>query len=123
VKVAPAIVCAALLVSQAACTFGPASSDGGTTTTTTTTTTTRSLGDQCESVLSVFCQQAASCALLADLNECITGNEPMCCIGSACTATSTVSEDDVTSCEQMIMAEQCYAISITMDPTACLTSM
>jgi hypothetical protein len=118
-----AIACAALLVSQTACTIGPASGDGGTTTTTTTTTTARSLGDQCESVLSVFCQQAASCALLADLNECITGNEPMCCIGSACTATSTVSEDDVTSCEQMIMAEQCYAISITMDPTACLTSM
>ena len=39
---------------------------------------------------------------------------PLCCVGSACTATSTVSEDDVTSCEQTIMGEGCNAVSITI---------
>ncbi len=118
---APAIVTLALLLGEAACTIGPAGADGGTSGGgTTTTTTTRSLGDQCESVLTVFCQKAGSCAVLTDLSTCITGNMPLCCTGDACNAPSTVSEDDVTACEQMIMAEDCNDLVNTMNPTSCL---
>jgi hypothetical protein len=114
---------AALLLCASACTIGPAGGDGGTGGTGgTTTTPPRPLGDQCESVLSVFCQKEASCAIPVDLGQCISGDMSLCCVGSACNATSTVSEASVTACEEMIMAEDCYPVSITTDPTACLTS-
>ena len=112
-------VCAALLVGASACTIGPAGGDGGTGG---STAPPRSVGDQCQSVLSAFCQKAASCAILTDLSECMTGNMSLCCVGSACNATSTVSEASVTACEQMIMAEDCNLVVNTTEPTACLKS-
>jgi hypothetical protein len=113
---------AALLLYASACTIGPAGSDGGAGGSTTTTPP-RSLGDQCQSVLSAFCQKEESCAIPVDnLAQCISGDMSLCCVGSACNATSTVSEASVTACEEMIMAEDCYPVSITMDPTACLPS-
>ena len=117
-------VAAVLLLCASACTIGPAGGDGGTGGTGgTTTTPPRPLGDQCESVLSVFCQKEASCAIpVGNLGQCISGDMSLCCVGSACNATSTVSEASVTACEEMIMAEDCYPVSITTDPTACLTS-
>lgn len=118
----PAIVCAALLLGGAACTIGPATGDGGTTSTGTTTTAARTLGDQCESVLTAFCQKAGTCAVLASLSDCISGNMALCCVGSACDATSTVSEDTVTECEQTIMAEDCNDVVNTTNPTSCLGS-
>jgi hypothetical protein len=121
VRSAPAIVCVALLVGAAACTIGPAAGDGGTGGSTATTPA-RTVGDQCESVLSVYCQKAASCALVSDLSACLTGNMALCCVGTACNATSTVSEATVSECEQMIMTEDCYPVSITMNPTSCIVS-
>jgi hypothetical protein len=82
----------------------------------------RSLGDQCQSVLTVFCQKAASCGILVDFTECMSGNMSLCCVGSACTATSNVSEASVTACEQMIMGEDCNLVVNTSNPTACLAS-
>jgi hypothetical protein len=123
VRSAPAIVCVALLLSEASCTIGPAGADGGASGGGPTTTTTRSLGDQCESVLTVFCQMAiVSCAVGTDLSTCITEFMPLCCTGDACNAPSTVSEDDVTACEQMIMAENCNDVVNTINPTSCLAS-
>ena len=115
-------VYAALLLGTWACTIGPAAGDGGTGGTTTTTTTPRSLGDQCQSVLAAFCQKAASCAIAVDFTQCMSGNMSMCCVGSACNATSTVSEASVTACEDMIMTEDCNLVVNTGNPTACLTS-
>ncbi len=117
----PAIVCGALLLGEWACTIGPATGDGGTTGTSTTTTA-RTLGDQCESVLSAFCQKAGTCAVLTSLSDCISGNMALCCVGTACDATSTVSETTVTDCEQTIMAEDCNDVVNTTNPTSCLGS-
>lgn len=117
-----AIVCAALLLAAPACTIGPASGDGGTSGGSTTTTSARTLGDQCTSVLTTFCQKAGSCAVLTSLSDCIDGNMSLCCVGTACDATSTVSEDTVTACEQMIMAEDCNDVVNTTNPTTCLGS-
>jgi hypothetical protein len=119
------VVGAALLLGATACTIGPAAGDGGTGGGAgggTTTTGPRQLGDQCESVLTVFCQRAGSCAVLTDLSTCISGNMALCCVGSACSATSTVSEATVTACEQAIMAEDCNDVVNTTDPTSCLGS-
>lgn len=116
----PAIACAALLLCASACTIGPATGDGGAGGT--TTTPPRPLGDQCQSVLSAFCQKEASCAIPVDLGTCISSDMSLCCVGSACNATSTVSEASVTDCEAMIMAEDCNLVVNTTDPTACLTS-
>lgn len=113
-------VCVALLLGAWGCTIGPAGADGGTGST--TSTAPRSLGDQCQSVLTVFCQKAASCGLQVDFTECMSGNLSLCCVGSACNATSNVSESSVTACEQMIMAEDCNLVVNTMNPTACLAS-
>jgi hypothetical protein len=113
-------VAAALLLCASACTIGPAGGDGGTGGT--TPTPPRPLGDQCESVLSAFCQKEASCAIPVDLATCISGDKSLCCVGSACNATSTVSEASVTACEEMIMAEDCNLVVNTSNPTACLTS-
>ena len=115
-----AILHAAVLVSLAACSIGPATDDGGTPPS--TSTTPRTLGDQCQSVLSVFCQKAGSCAILANLSDCINGNLPLCCVGTACDATSTISESTVTACEQMIMAEDCNVVANETNPTSCLGS-
>jgi hypothetical protein len=115
-----AIVCAALALGPSACTIGPATGDGGTGGG--STVATRSLGDQCTSVLTAFCQKAGSCAVLTDLNDCISGNMSLCCVGAACTATSTVSEADVSSCEQSIANEDCNVLVNTTDPTSCLTT-
>jgi hypothetical protein len=122
VRTPPAIVCAAaLLLAAPACTIGPAGGDDGGTSGSPTTTT-RTLGDQCTSVLTTFCQKAGACAVLTSLSDCITGNMPLCCVGTACDATSTVSEDTVTACEQTIMAEDCNDVVNTNNPTTCLGS-
>jgi hypothetical protein len=119
------MVCAALLLSSPACTVGPAAGDGGTGGGPSTGPA-RSVSDQCQSVLSAFCQKVANCQIAAvDLSECISGNLALCCIGSACNATSTVSESTVTECEQTITAEDCNLVQETiqtMNPTACLGS-
>jgi hypothetical protein len=121
VRAALAIVCAALALGQSACTFGPAASDGGTGGGGSTESA-RTVGDQCESVLVSFCQAAATCGTLSDMSDCVNGNMDLCCVGTACNATSTVSESDVTACEQSFAAEGCYALSLTMNPTSCLSS-
>jgi hypothetical protein len=121
VRFASAIVCAALLLATPACTIGPVGGDGGTGGSPTTTSA-RTLGDQCTSVLTTFCQKAGTCAVLTSLSDCITGNMPLCCTGTACDATSTVSESTVTDCEQMIMAEDCNDVVNTNNPTTCLGS-
>ena len=119
----PAIVCAALLLCESACTIGPATGDGGTGGS--SSTPPRPLGDQCESVLTAFCQKAASCGMQVDLGQCISGNQALCCTGSACNATSTISEETVSACEQSIANEDCYTLTQMIQssaPTACLTS-
>lgn len=110
---------AALVLGVSACTIGPAGGDGGTGG---TPSAARSRGDQCQSVLTAFCQKAASCAALTSLSDCINGNMALCCIGSACTATSTVSEATVSQCEQTIMSEDCNDVVNTTNPTSCLGS-
>jgi hypothetical protein len=117
VRASPAIVCAALLVGLAACTIGPTGDDGGTST---STTPARTRGDQCLSVLSAFCQKAASCAIAVDQTECTQGNLSLCCVGTACNATSTISETTVTECSQTIMVEDCNVVQNTTNPTSCL---
>ena len=114
-----AIVCAALLAGEAACTIGPVTGDGGATS---TSTPARTRGDQCESVLSAFCQKAASCAISVDQTECVSGNLIMCCVGTGCDVVSTISEETVTACEQTIMAEDCNDVVNTTTPTSCLGS-
>ncbi len=121
-RAAPAIVCAALLVTATACTIAPGSGDGGTGGGGTATASARTLGDQCTSVLTAFCQKAGSCAVLTSLSDCISGNMALCCTGTACDATSTVSEATVTTCEQTIMAEDCNDVVNTTNPTTCLGS-
>ncbi len=114
-----AIVHAALLAGASACSLGPTTDDGGTTS---PGAPARTRGDQCESVLSAFCQKAASCAIAVDQSECVNGNLIMCCVGSGCDVTSTISETAVTDCEQMIMAEDCNFVPNTTNPTSCLGS-
>jgi hypothetical protein len=121
VRSTPAIVSVALLVGAAACTIGPAGGDGGTGGSATNTSA-RTVGDQCESVLSAFCQKAGSCAVLTNLSDCISGNMALCCVGTACDATSTVSEATVTECEQTISVEDCNDVVNTINPTSCLGS-
>jgi hypothetical protein len=120
VKHAVAIVCAALASSLAACTIGPTDGDGGTSGG--TTGSTRSLGDQCTDVVSEFCQQGARCGYQTVLSTCIADFMPLCCTGSACTATSTVSESTVTSCKQMFDVLDCNGIVNVSNPGACLTA-
>ena len=119
-KAPPAIVYAALLAGLAACTIAPGTDDGGTPSTTSTAPRTR--GDQCQSVLSAFCQRAGSCAILTNLNDCIQGNLALCCVGTGCNQTSMISESTVTACEQMITAEDCNDVANTTNPTSCLGS-
>jgi hypothetical protein len=119
VKLAVAIVCAALPWSLAACTIGPTDTDGGTGG---GATPTRSLGDQCTSVISEFCQQGPRCAVTVNLAQCIMNFMPLCCSGTACTTLSTVTESTVTACEQMYDTLDCNGIVNITNPTVCLTS-
>jgi hypothetical protein len=118
VKHAAAVVPALLLV---ACTLGPATgADGGTTG---TPVAPRSVGDQCQDVLSAYCQRAASCALpVAGLMDCINNTLPLCCTGSQCDQTSQISEAAVTDCEQAFAAELCNDVAATTNPAMCLQS-
>ena len=83
---------------------------------------TRTLGDQCNDVLSEYCKQLARCAISVTLAQCISNDVPLCCAGSACTTSSTVSEATVASCEQRFDALDCTAIVNTANPAACLFS-
>ena len=112
-----AIVYAALLAGLPACTLDPTGGDGGSAT---STTGARTRGDQCMSVLSAFCQKAASCAIAVDQTECTQGNLSLCCVGTACDAPSTISETTVSECSQTIMAEDCNDVVNTTNPTSCL---
>jgi hypothetical protein len=112
------IVCAALPWSLAACTLGPTESDGGTGGT--TPVATRTLGDQCTSVISEFCQQGPRCAVTVVLDQCISNFMPLCCTGSSCTALSTVSESTVTACKQMFDSLDCNGIVNVANPGACI---
>jgi hypothetical protein len=117
-----AIVHAAWLQAAAACTITPASDDGGVGGGATCAAT-RTLGDQCTDLLTELCQKEASCAIsVGTLKDCIDGEMPSCCSGSACNAISTTNECMVGTCKQSIDAADCSVIvgvhSVT--PAACL---
>ena len=118
-RMAVAIVCAALPLSEAACTLGPTDADGGADA---STTPARALGDQCQDVISEFCQQGPRCALSVGLAQCVSNYLPLCCMGSKCTAASTIRESAVTSCKQTIDALDCNVIVNTSNPAICLSS-
>jgi hypothetical protein len=104
----------------AACTFGPADDDGGTSSGSTTVMT---LGDQCDAVDSAFCQQGPRCNIAVDLASCIANLRPLCCNGTACSVTSSISASVVSSCQLQMQALDCNSIAnSTMQPSTCLTT-
>jgi hypothetical protein len=116
-KSLPAIVCAVLALGEPACSIGPATTDGGTTGTATSTST---VGDQCDQVATDYCENAINrCAQDIALTDCISGEESLCCTGSACDALSTVSDDTVTACEGTFDSEDCYPLT-QMTAASCL---
>jgi hypothetical protein len=117
---AAAVVCALGLLAPCACTIGPTAGVGGGTT---ATVAPRTVGDQCEDVLTEYCQKATSCALpVAPLKDCIDNAMPLCCTGANCDAASPTPESVVTECDQAIDAEDCNDVANTLDPTTCLHS-
>jgi hypothetical protein len=111
-------VCAALGLGLAACTFGPTDDDAGTGGGSTTTTT---LGDQCDTVDSAYCQQGPRCSIAVDLASCIANLRPLCCSGATCTMISTISSSTVDSCVQQMEALDCNTIANSQTPpSACL---
>ncbi len=118
---AAAVVHALVPLVLSACTIGPAGADGGTATG--ATAPARTVGDQCDDVLTEYCQKAASCALpVAALMDCINDARPLCCTGSQCDEASPTSEAVVSECKQAIDGTVCYDLSMTTNPTACLQS-
>jgi hypothetical protein len=109
---APLLLCA--------CTIGPAAgTDGGTA----SSAAPRSVVDQCEDVLTEYCQKAVTCALpVAPLKDCIDNALPLCCTGSKCNEPSPTPETVVTGCKQAIDSADCNDVANTMNPTTCLQS-
>jgi hypothetical protein len=103
-----------------ACTIGPAAgTDGGAA----ASAAPRSLSDQCEDVLTEYCQKAVSCALpVGPLKDCIDNTLPLCCTGSKCNELSPTPEAVVTACKQAIDGASCNDVANTMNPTTCLQS-
>jgi hypothetical protein len=119
---AAAAACAALLFAGSACTIGPAGgADGGGGGT--STSPAQTVGDQCEDVLTEFCTKANEmCAIDIGLQDCINNYMALCCTGSACDQTSTISEATVTECKQTIDGEDCNIVVNTVNPGGCLQS-
>jgi hypothetical protein len=118
---AAAAVHATLSLALFACTIGPAATDGGTAST--TSAPPRSVRDQCEDVLTEYCQKAASCVLpVAGLKDCIDNALPLCCTGSQCDQPSPTPEAVVNECKQAIDSELCNDVAATTNPTTCLRS-
>lgn len=118
---AAAVMCAIVSSVLFACTIGPAATDGGTSST--TTAARRSVSDQCEDVLTEYCQRAASCALpVLGLKDCIDNALPLCCTGSQCDQPSPTPETVVNECKQAIDSELCNDVAGTTNPTTCLQS-
>ena len=111
-------MCAALPWA-AACTIGPADS-GGDNGTGAPAATARTLGDQCDDVITEFCQAAAQCAIPVQLQACVDNYLPLCCTGTACNALSTVSESTVSACKTTYDTEDCNLIVNTTNPGSCL---
>jgi hypothetical protein len=122
VKFALAIVCAGIAMGESACTLGPAASDAGSSTTGSTSTTS-TLGDQCDAVDSAYCQQGPRCSIAVDLSSCIANLRPLCCSGTACDASSSISASTVSTCEDEMQSLDCGTIaSSQMPPSSCLLS-
>jgi hypothetical protein len=116
-KSLPAIVCAVLALGEPACSIGPAATDSGATGTATSTST---VGDQCDQVATDYCENALNrCGITGLLSDCISGEESLCCTGSACDALSTVSDTTVTDCEQVFDTEDCDPLT-QMTAASCL---
>ena len=118
-KVTAAFLCIALPWTGAACTIGPVTGDAGSTSSATPMMT---LGDQCQSVITPYCQQLPACGINIGLATCIANYVPLCCIGSACSAPSTVSASKVTACARMNAMLDCNTVVNTANPASCLTN-
>jgi hypothetical protein len=107
-------------MSETACTIGPA--DPTDTGTVVATSSTRTIGEQCDDVLTTFCARLPGCAIDVSIQDCLGNFEPLCCEGSTCSELSTVSESTVDSCKEDIDTEDCSVVNDdTQNPAACLS--
>ena len=117
-RVVVAILCA-VLPWTAACSIGPtdSGSDQGTGA---SAAAARTVGDQCDDVITEFCEQGARCAIQLQIQDCVDNYLPLCCTGTACNVPSTVSESTVSACKTNFDTEDCNLIVNTSDPGSCL---
>jgi hypothetical protein len=86
------------------------------------TTTKETVGTQCTTIITAFCQQATGpCALQGfTLSDCVSSDMPECCSsGTTCEQDSTYSSADVSQCTSDISAEDCNSVTNSTLPSSC----
>jgi hypothetical protein len=79
------------------------------------------VGDQCSAIVAAFCNQAVGpCGMVGfTLSDCVNNDMMMCCMGSACGATSQSSTATVNACTTAIASEDCNMVANSTLPAAC----
>jgi hypothetical protein len=78
------------------------------------------VGDQCATIVTAFCEQATGpCATGATLADCIANDMPMCCAGSTCDAQSASPACAISACTMAISQEDCNSVVASGLPSAC----
>lgn len=79
------------------------------------------VGDQCGAIVAAFCNQAVgTCGMVGfTLADCVNNDMMMCCMGSACGATSQSSTATVNVCTTAIASEDCNMVANSVLPSAC----
>jgi hypothetical protein len=83
--------------------------------------TSQTVGDQCSAIIAAFCNQAVGpCGMVGfTLADCVANDMMMCCMGTACNATSGSSTATVIACTSAIASEDCNLVANSTLPMAC----